>query len=75
MDDVGAITRVMNEAGWKIGHASFINPSGQWVWIVTGSHGLHRVRAEALSELEAWQSALQQAKKFGLGGTLSESES
>jgi hypothetical protein len=73
MDDVSEITRVMNEAGWKIGHASFVDPMGKWVWIVTGSHGAHRVRAEALSELAAWQSALKQARALGLAGSSSES--
>jgi hypothetical protein len=46
-----------------------INPHGgerrMRVWVVTGANGENRIRAEGLTELEAWQGALSQAKALG----------
>jgi hypothetical protein len=56
----------LHRSGWTIGHAAFVGRAAERVWVVTGSNGENRIRAEGLSELEACQAALEQARAVGM---------
>jgi hypothetical protein len=56
----------LHRSGWTIGDTAFVGRAAEKVWAVTGSNGENRIRAEGLTELEAWQGALEQAKVVGM---------
>ena len=45
----------------------FTGPAGL-VWVVSGSNGENRIRAEGATAAEAWQRAEEQARALGMLG-------
>lgn len=61
----------LHRAGWNIGSAAFTDRAGEGLaWIVSGSNGENRIRAEGATAAEAWAAALQQAGSLGMVGTI-----
>jgi hypothetical protein len=66
MNNVGDIIDALHQSGCTIGGAAFVGRPAERVWVVTGANGENRMRAERLTELEAWQEALEQARAVGM---------
>jgi hypothetical protein len=71
--DVGEIIDALHRSGWTVGDAAFVGRTAERVWVVTGANGENRIRAAGLTELEAWQGALDQARALGMLGRGGES--
>jgi hypothetical protein len=55
----------LHRAGWSVGETSFFGSCGE-VWLVSGSNGENLLRAEGLTQADAWWRACQQAEALGM---------
>jgi hypothetical protein len=55
----------LHRSGWSIGDTAF-RVAASLVWVVTGSNGENRIRAEGASRDEAWHRACQEARAVGM---------
>jgi hypothetical protein len=55
----------LHRAGWSVGDVRLLTGAGA-LWLVTGTRGDHSIRAEGLTQTEAWQNACELAKGAGL---------
>jgi hypothetical protein len=51
----------LRRAGWTVGETASAT-----LWIVTGTNGENRIRAEGQTQAEAWRLACQQAHALGM---------
>jgi hypothetical protein len=58
----------LHMAGWSIGSTAQHTTGNRVVWLVTGSNGENRLRAEGETEVEAWHRAVEQARELGMLG-------
>jgi hypothetical protein len=56
---------LLHEAGWSIGDTAFVGKEGI-SWLVFGTHGDQRIRANAKTQEQAWIQACRQADELGL---------
>jgi hypothetical protein len=56
----------LHRAGWSIGSAGFAISAGGLVWVVSGHNGENAIRAEGLTEGQAWRGAREQARTLGM---------
>jgi hypothetical protein len=56
---------LLHRSGWTIGDTAF-RGGGNLVWLVTGSNGENRIRAEGATRAEAWHRAVEQAVAVGM---------
>ena len=56
----------LHRSGWSIGSVAFHNGAGGLLWLVTGSNGENLIRAEGVTEPEAWLDAIEQARGVGM---------
>jgi hypothetical protein len=67
-DPADSYTR-LRRAGWSVGSTGF-HTASEPVRVVSGTNGENRIRAEGVTDTEAWQRAVEQALEVGmLGGT------
>src|SRR5262249_3975930 len=57
----------LHAAGWSVGDVRVLTPSGA-LWLVTGYNGENALRAEGLTQAEAWARACEQARALGMLG-------
>ena len=57
----------LHAAGWSIGDAAYVERGDgvRLVWLVTGTNGENRIRAEGPTRDEAWREAVGQARPWG----------
>jgi hypothetical protein len=55
----------LNRSGWSIGDTAF-HVAAALVWVVTGTNGENRIRAEGATRAEAWYRACCEAKAVGM---------
>ncbi len=59
------ILEQLQRSGWSIGVTAFAGPR-RVVWVVSGSNGENLIRAEGVTEEEAWGRAYEQAREVGM---------
>jgi hypothetical protein len=57
----------LHKAGWSVGDVAVLTPAGKR-WLVTGTNGENAIRAEGVTQAEAWWRACQQADAVGMLG-------
>jgi len=62
---VDACLARLHRAGWSVGDVCLLSTRGP-LWLVTGTHGMHVIRAEGLTQTDAWQNACELAAAVGL---------
>jgi hypothetical protein len=56
-DDTQALHVALEREGWSVGETAFTDGKGKATWIVTGTNGGRRFRAEGPTRHEAWREA------------------
>lgn len=57
----------LHAGGWNVGDTAFFDvEDGGQVWVVTGTNGENRIRAEGATRRAAWRRALDQAPVVGM---------
>jgi hypothetical protein len=69
LDD--ALTR-LRHAGWSIGDTAFNGGSGGLTWLVWGSNGENVIRAEGVTQDEAWGRTVEMTRELGRGSAVIE---
>ena len=62
---VDACLARLHRAGWSVGDVRLSGTSGP-LWLVTGTRGEHFIRAEGLTQTDAWHNACERAQAAGL---------
>jgi hypothetical protein len=55
----------LHRSGWTIGDTALHGATGL-VWVVTGTNGENRIRAEGATRAEAWYRACWEARAVGM---------
>jgi hypothetical protein len=56
----------LNRSGWCVGETGFHVPGVGLAWLVVGTNGENKIRAEGRTASEAWHRALEQAAAVGM---------
>jgi hypothetical protein len=56
----------LHRSGWSTGETAFYVEGGGVVWVVDGSNGENRIRAEGATQREVWWRAVEQAAECGM---------
>ena len=56
---------LLHKAGWSMGDTAFSDAEGVY-WLVYGTQGGYRIRAEDADRGEAWKKVCRQAEALGL---------
>lgn len=65
LEEIAGMIRRLNASGWSIGSVAFDGPAARR-WLVSGSNGENILRAERLTQFEAWRVAIEQARAAGM---------
>jgi hypothetical protein len=60
---------LLHRAGWSIGDVQFVTLDGRTCWLVSGTHGNHRLESRSESLDEAWHNAVKMAEQMQLRPT------
>lgn len=67
-DPIVAALGCLHRAGWTVGQFAASAEDGGRVWVVSGTNGENLIRVEGATALEAWNFAVEEARRLGMLG-------
>lgn len=64
--ELDRIVRRLHLAGWSVGDVAVRAADGSPAWLATGTNGENLIRAEGVTQAEAWRLAVDQARAVGM---------